>query len=206
MAGDVAQAVADEGMDPEAWTDPWWSELRKVLDAAAKPGLNLPLSYLDDHDLYMSANALRALKPNGQYFEKHSPRAALTEDQLSELRQMLNDLREAVTEAERVTPHLRVVLLTYLREMERVMAHVRLLGPEGLADVVAQGVTVLYQEWLNAPRNEQNNETLGRWRDLLARAKEWVGLGRSAAALVGLETGQDVMKALEGGRDLLDRL
>lgn len=202
LVTDVYNAFADAELDPDAWVDPWAGDLLRLVDRVAQQGLNVTLATLADEGTWLTEKTLMSMKAAGQYLSKHSSRQALTDDQLSEIRMSLADLRERLVAANDVSAHLRKVLLDYLRQMERVLDHVLLLGPEGLADVAATGVTILLQEMTRESGSEADREAASRLKDVLVRVKAWVGLGRNAANLA-IETAHDTQKMIESARDLI---
>lgn len=201
----VALAIDDEGLARDAWLEPWAGPVRTLLATIVNEGLQVPMKNLHANNQYLPVHTLSSLRACGQYFDKHGQTVPLSDDELAEIRLMVADLREAVLKAEHVSPHLRAVLLDYLRDMEDALTRVRLIGPEGLTDALNQGFGI----WAQAVQHAHSNaaaddaETLTRWQTFILKVAQYTGWGRRVAGAAGV-TGADAVKAMEGVRKAIE--
>lgn len=204
---DIRRQLDDAGMDPEMWVEPWWRQLSAFLDHMAAEGINVRRVDIEGGLAWMTPQSLAGLAMCGQYLSTITDRPELSDDEMVSLRQMLAELREAVIASDTVPKRLRAVLLDYLDGMDTALARVRILGPEGLAELLDQGLGawVLEAERAKDAPGDESAEALGWWRDFLMKAARIVGFGRQAALAAGVtsEEAAELLgrtaRAIEGG-------
>jgi hypothetical protein len=125
-------------------------------------------------------DVLTALEECSELLHIHRPQPTLEEDKLARLRELINDLLDALENDAAIDADLRTLLLRQVRAMEMALLNARIMGAPVVEEALAETIGSLYLNWKLIARWDTSPGTWQKVTAVLSAIAAALSLGTAA--------------------------